>query len=75
MRWRLKILADQPRPGRPVKLLFGRYHMCDFISECAPARLVRALCAEVHDGWLEDHRYLNMEYLKEQKKDLMRTAA
>ena len=41
MRWRLKLLADEPRPGRPVKLLFGRYHMCDFISECAPARLSR----------------------------------
>ena len=28
----------------------------------------------VHEGWLEDHRYLNIEYLKEQKKEL-RTAA
>ena len=37
-------------------------------------RLVRALCAETHEGWLEDHRYLNMEFLKEQKKEL-RTAA
>ena len=26
------------------------------------------------EGWLEDHRYLNMEFLKEQKKEL-RTAA
>ena len=34
-----------------------------------------ALCAETHEGWLEDHRYLNMEYLKEQKKELVRTAA
>ncbi len=38
-------------------------------------RLVRALCAETHEGWLEDHRYLNMDYWKEQKKDFMRTAA
>ena len=37
-------------------------------------RLVRALCAETHEGWLEDHRSLNMEFLKEQKKEL-RTAA
>ena len=37
-------------------------------------RIVRALCAAVHEGWLEDHRYLNMEFLKEQKKEL-RTAA
>ena len=26
-------------------------------------------------SWLEDHRYLNMDYLKEQKKELMQTAA
>ena len=32
------------------------------------------MCAEVHEGWLEEHRYLNMEFLKEQKKEL-RTAA
>ena len=38
-------------------------------------RLVRALCAETHEGWLEDHRYLNMEFLKEQKKDIARLAA
>ena len=24
----------------------------------AAACLVRALCAETHEGWLEDHRYL-----------------
>lgn len=36
---------------------------------------MRALCAEIHEGWLEDHRYLNMEYLKEQKKDVTRIAA
>ena len=45
-----------------------------FPNPASCLRLVRALCAEVHEGWLEDHRYLNMEYLKEQKKEL-RTAA
>jgi transposase-like protein len=38
-------------------------------------RLVRALCAEVHKSWLEDHRYLNMDLLKEQKKEFVRLAA
>ena len=38
-------------------------------------RLVRALCAETHEGWLEDHRYLNMDYWKELKKDLEPVAA
>ena len=38
-------------------------------------QLIRALCAETHEGWLEDHRYLSMDFLKEQKKDLLQTAA
>ena len=45
-----------------------------FPNAASCLRLVRALCAEVHEAWLEDHRDLNMEYLKEQKKEL-RTAA
>ena len=45
-----------------------------FPTAASCLRLVRALCAETHEGWLEDHRYLNMEFLKEQKKEL-RTAA
>ena len=40
-----------------------------FPNAASCLRLVRALCAETHEGWLEDHRYLNMEFLKEQKKD------
>ena len=31
-------------------------------------RLIRALAAEVHEDWMEDHRYLNMEELREQMK-------
>ena len=38
-------------------------------------RLVRTLCAETHEGSLEDHRSLNMNYWKEPKEDLMRVAA
>ena len=45
-----------------------------FPNAASCLRLVRALCAETHEGWLEDPRYLNMEFLKEQKKEL-RTAA
>ena len=41
-----------------------------FPNAASCLRLVRALCAETHEGWLEDHRYLNMEFLKEQKKEL-----
>lgn len=31
-------------------------------------RLIRALLVEIHEDWIEQHRYLNMELLDEQKK-------
>lgn len=31
-------------------------------------RLIRALAVETHEGWIEDSRHLNMNQLKEQKK-------
>lgn len=38
-------------------------------------RLVRALCVETHEAWLEDNRHLNMTLLAEQKQALLRLAA
>jgi transposase-like protein len=38
-------------------------------------RLVRALCVETHEAWLEDSRYLNMTLLAEQRKETLRLAA
>ena len=38
-------------------------------------RLVRALAVETHEDWLEANRYLNMDFLKELKKELLRKAA
>jgi putative transposase len=38
-------------------------------------RLVRALAVEAHENWLEQHRYLNMEDLREHKKEQLRLAA
>jgi transposase-like protein len=38
-------------------------------------RLIRALCVETHENWLEAHRYLNMDYLRELKKEALRKAA
>ena len=38
-------------------------------------RLIRALCVETHETWLEDNRYLNMTFLTEQKKEALRLAA
>lgn len=39
-----------------------------FPDEASCLRLIRALAAEVHEDWMEDHRYLNMDALKEQMK-------
>ena len=39
-------------------------------------RLILALAVEQHEEWIEQHRYLNMDLLKEQKKEqLMNIAA
>ena len=38
-------------------------------------RLVRALAVETHEDWLEANRYLNMDLLKELRKEQLREAA
>jgi putative transposase len=38
-------------------------------------RLVRALAVETHENWLEQHRYLNMDDLREHKKEVLRHTA
>jgi len=38
-------------------------------------RLVRALAVELHETWLESPRYLDMEHLRESKKEALRQAA
>ena len=38
-------------------------------------RLVRALAVETHEDWLEANRYLNMDLLKELRKEQLRDAA
>jgi putative transposase len=46
-----------------------------FPNTAACLRLIRALAVEMHENWIEATRYLNMEYLKEHKKEMMRQAA
>ena len=46
-----------------------------FPSEESCLRLVRALCAEIHEEWQEGSRYINMALLAEQKKLALREAA
>jgi putative transposase len=39
-----------------------------FPDEASCLRLLRALAVEIHEDWIEQHRYLNMELLREHKK-------
>ena len=41
-----------------------------FPNEQSCLRLIRALAVEIHEDWIEAHRYLNMEMLREQRKQL-----
>ena len=34
-----------------------------------------AVAVETHENWLEQHRYLNMDDLREHKKEALRRAA
>ncbi|MCC2665670.1 MAG: transposase [Geminicoccaceae bacterium] len=46
-----------------------------FPNAASCLRLVRALAVEMHENWLEAHRYLNMDDLREHKKKALRMAA
>jgi putative transposase len=46
-----------------------------FPNAASCCRLVRALAVEMHENWLEAHRYLNMDDLKKHKKVQLRQAA
>jgi len=46
-----------------------------FPNEKSCLRLIRALALETHEHWIEAIRYLNMEALRELKKERIRTAA
>jgi putative transposase len=43
-----------------------------FPNEASCLRLVRALAVEIHEDWIEGTRYLNMEVLREHKKEQLR---
>ena len=46
-----------------------------FPNQQSCLRLVRALAVEIHENWLEATRYLNMDHLREHKKESMRALA
>ena len=59
-------MAGSTTPRTYVRI-FPNSHAC--------RRLVRALAVETLENWLEAHRYLNMNDLKELKKTQFRQAA
>ena len=46
-----------------------------FPNAASCLRLVRALAAEIHDGWIEADRYLDMTLLEEHKRERLRALA
>jgi putative transposase len=46
-----------------------------FPNEASCLRLIRALSVEQHERWQEDHRYLNMAFLQELKRERLKLAA
>ncbi|MCC5833048.1 MAG: transposase, partial [Chlamydiales bacterium] len=39
-----------------------------FPNEASCLRLIRALCIEQHEEWIQDKRYVNMDFYREEKK-------
>ena len=58
---RLERLNEEIKRRTQVVRIFPNGESC--------LRLVRALAVETHENWLEQHRYLNMEDLREHKKE------
>lgn len=46
-----------------------------FPNEASCLRLIRALAVEIHENWIEAIRYLNMDFLEEHKRELLRVSA
>ncbi len=46
-----------------------------FPNPASCLRLMRALTVEIHEEWIEQHRYLNMDLLREHKKLMLMKAA
>jgi transposase-like protein len=61
------------RPNQEIKRLTHLVRIFPNAPSCL--RLIRALAVETHENWLEATGYLNIEHLRERKKDLLRQAA
>ena len=46
-----------------------------FPNQASALRLIRALGAEINERWIEEHRYLNMTFLKDREREFAFTVA
>ena len=61
---------------RLMEELKRRTHVVRIFPNAASClRLVRAVAAEIHDGWIEADRYLDMDLLEEHKRERIRALA
>lgn len=63
----LERLNQEIKRGSHVVRIFPNDQSC--------LRLIRALCVETHEEWIEAHRYLNMSHLRDQLKSTLQTQA
>jgi Transposase, Mutator family len=67
--------ADQHAQRLNEEIRRRTYGVRIFPNARSCLRLVRALCVETYEAWLEAHIYLNMQLLTEHKKETRRQAA
>jgi putative transposase len=69
----VRVARRDPDPASEIR---RRTHVVRIFPNAeACLRLVRALAVETHENWLEAHRYLNMNDLREHKKTNLSQAA
>lgn len=74
------VLAEARKTGLTITIVGDKLAVSplDRVFPNAPSglRLIRALAVETHENWIEVHRYLDMNFLREhRKKALMRLTA
>jgi putative transposase len=68
--------TTDPRSQRNRASRRGRTHVVRIFPNAASClRLIRAVAVEMHENGLQAHRYLNMDDLRERKKEALRITA
>ena len=71
-----RLLLPYHKHTKSTNELKRRTHVVRIFPNAASClRLTRALCVETHEDWLEDKCYINMDVLREARKEALRKAA